>query len=274
MTGDRREAAGGRNGAGVAGGGDSRHHSGMRMLKLCALVCLLLAACGGGDDREKVTVFAAASMTDAVNELADGFTGSDVKTSFGASSDLARQIKDGAPADVYISASGNWIEYLKKHGKLEGEPVVIARNELVCVTWKGSDFERKDLADLGARPCLTAIADEGVPAGEYTRQAMAKAGVLETLKPSLVGQSDVRAVVMAVQSRNAPIGFVYSTDAAAFGDKLEVLFAVPAGMHDPVGYYAAQVKGATNPDAARAFIEYLQSDGARETLKKLGFREP
>lgn len=238
------------------------------------VICLLLSACGGGDESDRVTVFAAASMTDVVTELSVGFTDAKVRSSFGASSDLARQIKDGAPADVYISASNDWVDYLKKHERLEGDPVVIARNDLVCVTRKGSGFERNDLADLGARPCLTAIADAGVPAGEYTRQALARAGVLEGLKSSLIGQTDVRAVVTAVQSQNAALGFVYSSDAIAFRETLQVLFTVPAEMHEPIMYCAAVVKGAAKPDAARGFVKYLQSAGAREQLKKLGFREP
>ncbi|MCB9896274.1 MAG: molybdate ABC transporter substrate-binding protein [Planctomycetes bacterium] len=248
----------------------------MRKLVLIALLGLI-AGCSNTNSQEHIRVSAAASMTDAVGALAlkyNQITGHPVDTNFGASSTLARQIHDGAPASVYVSASREWVDFLKKREHLQGEPVVIARNRIVCVAQKDSSFEFKDFAALAADPPVIAIADQGVPAGDYTRQALTKAGVLEKLKPSLVGQSDVRAVVAAVQTGNAPVGFVYSSDAYNFEDSLRVLFVVPGDMHDPIEYYAALLKDAENPEAARGFFLYLQSEKAQDELSKMGFIEP
>ncbi|MCA8915466.1 MAG: molybdate ABC transporter substrate-binding protein [Planctomycetes bacterium] len=248
----------------------------MQKLVLIALLGLL-AACSNTNSEERIRISAAASMTDGIGALAMQYsqiTGHPVETNFGASSTLAKQIHDGAPADVYVSASREWIDYLRKREHLQGEPVVIARNRIVCVTQKDSSLERKDIADLAARPCLIAVADEGVPAGEYTRQALTKAGVLKKLTSSLVGQKDARAVVSAVQSGNTPVGFVYSSDAYNFEDSLRVLFVVPADMHDSIEYYAALLKNAEHPEAARGLFLYLQSEKAQDELSKLGFIGP
>lgn len=273
MAGDRREAAGGRNGAGVAGGGDSRHHSGMRMLKLIALLCLFVAACGGGDERDSVKIYVAASMLDAVGAIGWEYeqqTDMAVHHSPGASSTLARQIEDGAPAHVYFSASRKWVDYLKDKGKLEGEAHVFARNELVCVFPKGKpkfgSFER--LKDPLIR--RIAIADEGVPAGDYARQALKNAGVYEELKDKFVGQSDVRGVVYAVQIAEADAGFVYATDALAYKDGVDVDFRVDAALHDPIECYIAKVKGA--PAYVDGYVEFMRGPVAKAKLKERGFK--
>lgn len=248
------------------------------MRKISLLLLLgLLTACGSSGRDETIRVAAAASMTDAVTALAGQYTnitGSSIQTDFGASGTLARQIKDGAPADVYISASRQWVDYLKENDLLEGNPIVIARNRIACVTRKDSGHEFKDFAALAANPQKIAVADEGVPLGDYTRQAMTRAGVLETLKPSLVGQSDARAVVTAVKSGNLPLAFIYTSDAYMHADEVKVLFVVAADLHDPIVYYAAQLKNAKYPKAAHGFLLYLQSDKAVDELSKQGFVDP
>lgn len=246
----------------------------MKRIWITLMATLLLASCGGGGD-EGVRVFAAASMTDAVTRLADEFegaTGTGVTTGFGPSSTLARQIEDGAPADVYISANRDWVEYLKERGRLKEDPVVIARNRLVCIVAADSELDLAGMKALGTNPPNeVAIADAGVPAGEYARQALRNAGYLDALKPVLIGQKDVRSVLRAVRVGDASAGFVYATDAQAYEGSVRVAFTVDGGLHDPIEYYAALL---TNSQAARDFFLYIQSDKARRELVKLGFMEP
>jgi molybdate transport system substrate-binding protein len=161
------------------------------------------------------------------------------------------------------------VEYLADNGLLHEAPVVIAGNELVCIVPRNSTLTFASLQELAAAPpSLIAIADDGVPAGEYARQALKNAGYLNTLKPRLVGQKDARAVVTAVQTGNAAAGFVYLTDARLFADTVGVAFTVDRALHDPIAYYAALLSNSKN---ARAFFLFLQSQQARAELAKLGF---
>jgi molybdate transport system substrate-binding protein len=246
----------------------------MRLLKLCAVICLFLAACSRGDERDNVKIYVAASLLDAVGAIGWEFeqqTDIAVHHSPGASSTLARQIADGAPAHVYFSASRKWVDYLTEHGKLEGEAHVFARNELVCVVPGGRPkFDGLEgLKDPAIK--RIAIADEGVPAGDYARQALKNAGLYEELKGKLIGQSDVRGVVYAVQIAEADAGFVYATDALAYKEGVDVDFKLDAVLHDPIECYIAKVKGA--PAHVDAYIKFMQGPAAKAKLKELGFRD-
>lgn len=246
---------------------------------LVAVALALVAACGerGEDDgRPELLVFAAASATDVVAELASGYADARVRTSFGASSDLARQIADGAPADVFVSASRRWIDHLDGRGALVGEPRTLARNALVCVVPPGSPLPSLDDASALAaalRPDdRVAIADAGVPAGEAARESLAATGDLEALRARLVGQVDVRAVLRAVAAGEAAAGFVYATDARAAA--VELRFALDPATHAPVELVAAVVAGSRAPEAARAFLEHVAGTEGRAVLARHGFELP
>ena len=244
--------------------------------KILILVVLLVAACSNHPSEPRLRIASAASMTDAIGPMAEKYgamTGRDVDTDFGASSTLAKQIADGAPADIYISASRKWVDYLKDRHLLLGEPVVIARNRLVCVVAKDGDTEADSFEALAGAADLIAVGDDGVPVGDYTRQAMRKSGVFDRLRERFVGQKDVRSVVNAVESGNAPAGFVYASDAYQFAETLRVAFVVDGDLHDPIEYYAAQLKQANAPEAARSFLIYLQTAEVQDRFAKLGFVE-
>jgi molybdate transport system substrate-binding protein len=250
----------------------------LRMRAICFLM-LILAACGGdapsSGDAPKPTlrVAAAASMTDVVNKLGDAFEGAKVSGNFGASGDLARQIKDGAPADIYISAAKSWADFMAQEGLNDGDVLVFALNGLVCVAPADSGTDIKSLKDLpGAGLRFIAIGDEGVPAGNYTREAMRHFGVYDALRPSLVGQKDVRAALKAVEAGEADCGFVYSTDANVA--KVRTLFIVDPASHARIEYYVCVVKQAEQPAAAKAFIEHLKSERGRAILREAGFLIP
>jgi molybdate transport system substrate-binding protein len=243
-----------------------------------ALLCALQAASPAqAQDAAPVRVLAAASLTEVVEALAGGFRAARVETSFGGSSALARQIRDGAPADVFLSASPEWVAYLAEAGALAGDELVFARNRLVCVAAAGSSRTRgvggaRGLLDRIRPDGRVAIADEGVPAGEYARSALVSLGLLESFGPLLVGQQDVRAVLHAVERGELDAGFVYATDARIAA--VDVLFELESETHPPIEYVAAALRGARNPAGARAFLDHLRSPAARERLAAAGFALP
>jgi molybdate transport system substrate-binding protein len=251
-----------------------------RLARACAvllgLCAQLVAAPACAEEAPRLRVFAAASLTEVVEALAGSFAGARVEPVFGASSALARQIRDGAPADVFVSASPDWIEFLREAGVLAGEPIVLARNRLVCIATPGGALAARGARD--ARALLealgpdgrVAIADEGVPAGEYARGALRHLALLDAFLPHLVGQQDVRAVLHAVEQGELPAGFAYATDAKQAG--VPVLFAFDPATHAPIEYRAALLRGA--PPQARRFLAHLQGEAARALLADAGFARP
>ncbi|MGH7287857.1 MAG: molybdate ABC transporter substrate-binding protein [Myxococcota bacterium] len=239
----------------------------------------LFGTAAAGEGGPALRVFAAASMTEVVNDLGGRFADAKVTASFGSSSELARQIVDGAPADVFVAASPEWIDFLREKKALDGAALVFARNELVCVAARASGLGAKDVGD--ARALLenglaeddrVAIADAGVPAGEYARQALERLGLLDAYRPHLVGQKDVRAVLNAVEQGEMQAGFVYATDARLAG--VEVLFRFDPKTHAPIEYLAAVVRASTQPALARRFVQSLRSEEARSVLARAGFALP
>jgi molybdate transport system substrate-binding protein len=246
--------------------------------RFALLAALLLASPARADDG-KLAVYAAASLTDVVNALAKDFAGATVVPSYGASSELARQIADGAPADVFLSASQDWIDFVKEKGKLDGAAVVFAKGTLVAIAPEGSALPGKgvvDAATLLSRGLAVddriAIADAGVPAGEYARKALASLGLAERYAPQLVGQKDVRAVLHAVETGELPAGFVYATDARA--GAVTVLFELDSKTHPPIEYLGGAVRGAQHAKEALAFLAFLRGEQARAALAAAGFALP
>lgn len=268
----------------------------LRLAIAIAVVALIAAMAApdrarAADASKPIRVLAAASLTEVVEELARDFEGGAVETSFGASSDLARQIRDGAPADVFVSASPEWIDFLREAKTVLGEPVLVARNALVCVAPKGSALAREGLrgdgseapsADRVRGPAtlrarlgegdLVAIADAGVPAGDYARRALAKLGLQSAFERRLVGQKDVRAVLHAVEQGEVAAGFVYATDARVA--RVDTLFAFDPATHPPIEYHAVLLRGSVQPERARRFLEYLRGSAARSRLSGAGFVLP
>ncbi|HMB69384.1 MAG TPA: molybdate ABC transporter substrate-binding protein [bacterium] len=239
---------------------------------------LLLAPVACTERTPPLRVLAAASLTDVVEALAPHFPGARVEASFGASSALARQIRDGAPGDVFLSASPEWIESLREADALAGAPVVLARNRLVCVAGEQGSPAAAGVTDPGSLLShlggdgRAAIADRGVPAGEYARASLEALGLLDAFEPRLVGLGDVRAVLRAVESGELPAGFVYATDARTAD--VTVLFSLDPATHPPIEYQAAVLRGAAHPAEARAFLEFLHGDEARDALSAAGFEIP
>ena len=229
-------------------------------------------------DADEVVVFAAASLSDALDDVAEvwsGTTGHAVTLSFAGSSVLARQIQQGAPADVFISASPDWMDALADSGDLrDGTRRDILGNRLVLFA-HGDDTapviidETLDLAGMLGDDRLSMALVEAVPAGVYGKAALTSLGLWDSVAP-LVAQSDnARAALAFVAQGEAPLGIGYATDAAV-ADTVTAIGTFPQDSHPPITYQAAITAQAESP-AAERFLSYLSSDGARGIWTEFGF---
>jgi molybdate transport system substrate-binding protein len=235
------------------------------MMRSATFLILLSLVSGCGDGTEGVRVFAAASLAGIVPE--EGAT-----VSFAASSVLARQIAEGAPADVFLSANVAWVDDLAAKG-LVAERAPILGNALVLVAPRGRSFaaDLREGFDLPAAfPGRLAIAEpEHAPAGIYARQALTRLGWWDALSDRLAVAADVRAALMFVTRGECEAGIVYRTD-ARMTDGVEVVGTFPAASHDPIVYEAAVVAGGDEA-AGRAYLERLRSAAVQERFAEHGF---
>jgi molybdate transport system substrate-binding protein len=243
---------------------------------------ILAAVIGCGRAEEPVTpaqpaapvkVFAAASTKTAMEAIAADFraaTGIPVDCETAASSTLARQIENGAGADLFLSADEEWADYLEKK-KLVAQRRPLLTNRLVVVVPAHSNLAVKELADVaGDAVKRLAIAAEGVPAGRYARRALDKAGVWKRVEGRALEGKDVTAVLLYVARGEAEAGFVYSTDALS-DSKVRVVYDVPADLTGPIQYPLVTVRR-ERPNAGTArFVDFLCGDAAGVVFRKAGF---
>lgn len=254
-------------------------HARRALLALLPILAVTLAPPRAAAD--EVTIFAAASLTDALGAVAEAWadaTGHRVTTSFAGSSALARQIQQGAPADVFISASVDWMDTLAASGDLrEGTRRDILGNTLVLIAHGEGAApvtidESLDLVGMldGGRLSMALV--DAVPAGIYGKAALTALGLWEEVAP-LVAQSDnVRSALAFVAQGEAPLGIVYATDAAV-AQNVTVIGTFPEGSHAPITYPAAITAQSTSPVAV-AFLDFTTSDAARAIWQRFGFRVP
>ena len=259
----------------LTGGLNSALTRGRKIVALIAVLPLAVATSCGSD--ASPLVFAAASMSNALTEVADSYrqeTGREVRFSFGGSRALAVQIADlGAPADAVIFAGESPFGMLERAGVIEpGARTNVLANSLVVAS-RGEKVA--GMADLAAPSAgLVAIADPALaPAGEYAVAALERAGVLDELGGRTVRTIDVRAALAAVSSGNARFAIAYRTDVLAV-DGAEIAFEIPASYHPPIAYPAAVIAGSDAESEAGRFIEYLQTEQAGVIFDKHGFRRP
>jgi molybdate transport system substrate-binding protein len=244
------------------------------------VVALLACAVPGAAAAETVLVSAAASLKEAVRDAADRFEaahpGAKVVVNAAASGVLLRQIEEGAPVDLFLSASRDEVARLEKAGRIEpGSTRPLAGNRLVVVVPAG-DEPPASLAGL-ADPRFDRIAagnPKTVPAGRYAEQALRHAGILGTVAKRLVPGETVRQVLEYVARGEAAAGFVYATDARMFEGKVRLGPEAPAGSHDPIVYYAAPLRDAPHAQPAGALLAFLLSDEGRGVLARRGFLTP
>jgi molybdate transport system substrate-binding protein len=223
-----------------------------------------------------VNVFAAASLTDALKQIATAYekqTGDKIVFNFGASSTLARQIEEGAPADIFFSADEAKMDGLEKKGLIVEETRKSRlSNSLVIVvaSEKGAGIHSpKDLATEKVKR-LALAETKAVPAGVYAREYLQKENLWSALESKVVPTENVRAALAAVEAGNVEAGIVYKTD-AAISKKVKVAYEVPAAETPAISYPMAIAKEAKEPEAARRFLSHLDSEVSARVFEKFGF---
>jgi molybdate transport system substrate-binding protein len=235
------------------------------------LLILLLAA--GTAHAQPVTVFAAASLKNALDEVASAFSAKPT-ISYGASSALARQIENGAPADVFVSADLDWMDYLEKKGLIApGTRRNLLGNRLVLIAPRTNPVKLQPAPGMPISSYLKngriALAEpNSVPAGKYAKAAFEKLGVWDQVAGKVAAADNVRAALLLVARGEAPLGVVYQTDANA-EPNVVVAGVFPADAHPPIVYPVAALRGAKA--GARPFLEHLASPQSRRVFEKHGF---
>jgi molybdate transport system substrate-binding protein len=236
----------------------------------------------GVNASDTVTVFAAASTTNAIGEIGGMFVERKLGRflpSFAASSTLAKQIENGAPATVYVSANKAWMDYLETKDLIEpASRCNLLANRIVLIAPAespldnvavGPGFRLKDLLDGG----YLAMGDpDHVPAGIYGKKALEALGAWDEIGNRIARQKDVRSAMALVERGEVTLGVVYATDAAVT-EKVKVVGVFPESSHPPIVYPVAIVKG-NETAAARRFLEFLKSGDARAVFEKYGFAIP
>jgi molybdate transport system substrate-binding protein len=250
----------------------------LRVLLAGVLLCAGLSSAFAAD----LVVFAAASLKDALDVQARRFenaAGHRVVIAYAGSNTLAKQIDAGAPADVFISADLEWMDFLEQRGLVAtGTRVDLLRNVLVLIAPAGSTSRlriapRFGLASALAKERLAMANPDSVPAGRYGRSALQALGVWADVERQVARADNVRAALALVARGETPLGIVYRTDAIADG-RVSVVDVFPATTHPPIVYPAAVVSPATSPakaSAAKALLDYLASPAARDVWERHGF---
>ena len=242
---------------------------------------LLLAVAAPAVQAQGALVFAAASLKEALDEVAGSFAlgrGGRVDISYAATSALARQVERGAPADIFISADTDWIGYLERRGLLAaGTRRNLLANDLVLVAPAASGAKLELAKGVDISRALgkgrLAMADPGsVPAGKYAKAALESLGSWRAVEQRIAPSDNVRAALALVARGEAPLGIVYRTDALA-EKGVRIVDTFPASSHPPIVYPVAVLKRSTSPVAA-AFAGYLSTPDARAIFAKHGFRTP
>lgn len=249
------------------------------MVKITSSFGIGLALCLGLSapvQAADVMVFAAASMKGALDEIAAQFeaeTGNSVTLSYAGSNALAKQIIQGAPADIFISAAVNWMDEVEKSGEVVSRHDLLG-NSLVLVA-KADAAQPVDIAEdfdlaalLGGDKLSMALVDS-VPAGQYGKAALQSLGIWDKVEGSVAQSDNVRAALTLVSRGEAPYGIVYATDAAA-DPAVAVVGTFPADSHPPIIYPAALLKSAQDA-ADKAFYDRLSSDAAKAVFRSQGF---
>jgi molybdate transport system substrate-binding protein len=228
---------------------------------------------GQSDLEGSITVFAAASLTDAFGEIADGFEaanpGVSVESNFGASSALREQILAGAPADVFASANLSNMDQVVEADAAAGDPQTFATNRLEIAVPADNPGHVTGMADFGDDDLLIGLCAAEVPCGEFGREALANAGVTPAVDTE---EPDVRSLLTKVESGDLDAGLVYVTDVLAAGDAVEGI-EIPADHNVVAEYPIATLAEAGDATLADAFIAYVVSDEGEDILASYGFDE-
>ncbi|OAM52300.1 molybdate ABC transporter substrate-binding protein [Methylovorus sp. MM2] len=237
---------------------------------------MLCASFGAHAEDKKLTVFAAASLTNVLSEITAQYEKEKsikVVNSFAASSALAKQIENGAPADIFMSADTKWMNYLQDKKRIEIDTRTdLLGNRLVLIAPKGKTFkvDFTKVFDLSkafdGRLCTGEL--DSVPVGIYAKKALNNLGWWDAIKTRIVGTQDVRAALVFVERGECTAGIVYETDAKV-SSKVDIVGVFPESTHDPIIYPVAMV--INGQPASLDFLQYLVSPAVGEIFSKYGF---
>ncbi|MBY7666698.1 molybdate ABC transporter substrate-binding protein [Vibrio anguillarum] len=242
------------------------------LLSIVAMLC-----CTAVYAQEKITVYAASSMTNAVNELIAAYQPKqplDIVPVYAGSSALARQIEQGAPADIFISANDNWVTHLLNKNIVTSDKVtLLAGNQLVLIAPQSSKLNSLVVNDVAAwldalNGSRLAIGNTmAVPVGMYAKEALEKLKVWSSLAPMLAQTNNVRLALALVERQEAALGIVYKTD-ALMSNKVKVVHEFDSSLHSAIHYPLVQL---TERDTVNQFMLFLRRDQAKSILQNYGF---
>ena len=245
---------------------------------LAAIIAIVAAPHPAAAQEKSIVVFAAASMKNALDDINDAFTkktGIKVVASYAASSALMKQIEQGAPADVFLSADIDWMNYGEKHNLIKNDTRLdLLGNRLVLIAPKDSKIGDVkiapgfDLAGLAGNGRIATGDVRAVPAGLYAKAALEKLGIWASVEPKMAMAENVRAALVLVARGEAPLGIVYSTDAKV-EPGVKIVGVFPEDSHPPIIYPVAATTGA-KPDAT-PYLAFLSSSAAKTILESYGF---
>jgi molybdate transport system substrate-binding protein len=227
----------------------------------------------------ELTLSAAISLKEALDEIARAFAaaniGATIHTNYGASGTLQLQIEQGAPVDIYISASPRQMDALAAKGLLlAGTRRDLLGNEVVLIVPQNSGEKISSFQDL-ARPVVRHVAlgePATVPAGQYAKEVLTHFGMYDAVRAKAILAKDVRQVLTYVETGNVDAGIVYKTDALSSA-RVKIVATAPEGSHAPVVYPVAIIKDTRNPAAAKQFLAFLSSPQAGSLLRQFGFTQ-
>ncbi len=244
-------------------------------MRLFLVAVLLVFGCNTdlGSENKSITVFAAASLTDVVHELVGRFelqqSAITIHIHIGPTSLLARQIQQGAPADIFMAASPDWINYLQEHDLAADSGMVFAKNKLV-VLGSATASPMTSLSNLSMVRRVAMADPSHVPAGVYGKQALECAGMWERMEAMVIPTLDVRAALTAVGSGAADVAIVYRSD-ARLSPELNVLFQVPDSCTPEIHYVITSIRKTEQPEGAASFIEFVTDSLQLDVWERFGF---
>jgi molybdate transport system substrate-binding protein len=255
------------------------HAMSSRLFAIFALFAALAAAPRPAVAQETLTIFAAASLRNALDDVDAIFakaTGVKITASYAASSALAKQIAQGAPADVYVSANIRWMGFLEKKKLIApGTRINLLGNRLVLIAPKDSKLDQVkiekgfDIANLAGKGRIAVANTKAVPAGLYAKAALTSLGAWQEAEPKLAQAENVRATLAYVARGETPLGIVYATD-ARIEPKVKIIGAFPAGSHPAITYPVAGLAASKNPHVTD-YLSFLQTPAAKAIFEKYGF---
>lgn len=252
----------------------------MKLMRWIAALIAVLALSASPAAAATVTVFAAASLKDALNAVGEAYkarTGVDVRVSYAATSAIARQIEQGAPADVFVSADVEWMDYLADRRLIDvASRRDLLGNRLALIAPAGSKTALKIGRGMPLAKALgggrLAVAAPQVPAGKYARAALAALGAWDSVSSRVVDTENVRTALQYVARGEAPLGVVYETDAYV-EPKVRIVGLFPASSHPPIIYPAALTTSSRSDEAA-AFLAFMGGREGARIFRRYGFTSP